>query len=193
MADTNEQLLGTITPIDSDYFRAVDNPGGTPVSSNVTGTALKAYLKAYNDTLYYGKANVVFTTSDFNKISDVTLSAVTQLEHTVVSGGKYRFSAMLLTTTNVSGGAKVALSGTATATITNYRTEFCGTSTYSTYSSAALDNPKGETTSVYIVKIFGYIDVNAGGTLLVQFAQNASYATASIVKTGSWFEVEKIG
>ena len=77
MADTQEQSLSTITPVDGDYFRAVDDPGGSAKSANVTGTALKAFLKGYFDTLYYGLANMAFTTSDFSKTSDTTLANVT--------------------------------------------------------------------------------------------------------------------
>ena len=79
MADTQEQSLGTITPVDGDYFRAVDDPGGTPISSNVTGTALKAYLKAYFDTLYFDIATPpkcsVYVTTDFN--TTTSLESVT--------------------------------------------------------------------------------------------------------------------
>lgn len=95
MADTQEQGLATITPVDGDYFRAVDDPGGSPASANVTGTALKAYLKTYNDTLYYGIGNVSYTTSDFSKTSDTTLADVTGLSHTVASGALYKYDAYL--------------------------------------------------------------------------------------------------
>ena len=108
MADTQEQSLSEITPVDGDYFRAVDDPGGSPASSNVTGTVLKTYLKTYNDTLYYGTANVSYVSSDFSKTSDTTLANVTGLTFTTASGGKYRFRANLFLSCGASGGAKVA-------------------------------------------------------------------------------------
>jgi len=194
MADTQEQGLATITPVDGDYFRAVDDPGGSPASANVTGTALKAYLKTYNDTLYYGIGNVSYTTSDFSKTSDTTLANVTGLTFTTASGGKYRFTANLFTATALTpGGNKVSMSGTNTATLFRSRVEFYTTSAVSVFSSNALDEADGETAQHLLVRIDGYIDVNAGGTLTVQFAQNASNGTASVVKAGSWFEVNKIG
>ena len=192
MADTQEQSLATITPVDGDYFRAVDDPGGTPISSNVTGTALKAYLKAYLDTLYYGAANVKYTTNNFSSTSDTTLNDITGLSHTVVSGGIYRFSAYLFIENAAEGGTQVAISGTATATSIIYRVEFLG-ATYVMKSSTALGGANGSTAAHMAVRIEGYINVNAGGTLTVQAAQNVSDATATTVLIGSWFEVDKIG
>ena len=192
MADTQEQSLGTFTPVDGDYFRAVDDPGGTPISSNVTGTALKEYLKTYNDTLYYGAANVAYVASNFSVTSSTVLVDVTGLTYTVASGGIYRFSAYLFIVNAAAGGTKVAISGTATATLIRYRAEFLS-ETYVMKSSTALDEAEGETAAHMAVRIEGYINVNAGGTLTVQAAQNASNATATTVLTGSWFEVDKIG
>ncbi len=192
MADTQEQSLGTITPVDGDYFRAVDDPGGSPASSNVTGTALKAYLKTYNDTLYYGVANMAYTTSDFSKTSDTTLADVTGLTHTLASGGKYIFQAMLFTTCGASGGVKVAMSGAATATLIIGQVEMMGAA-YEATQFTALDEAEGETAQDVGVRIDGYITVNAGGTFTVKFAQNASNGTASVVKAGSWFKVMKVG
>ena len=192
MANTQEQSLGTITPVDGDYFRAVDDPGGTPISSNVTGTALKAYLKTYLDTLYYGKANVAYTTSYFSITSDTQPNVVTGLSLAVVSGGKYRFSALLLMSSVAAAGTKVALSGTATATSMEYRIEFLGTA-YNMLYGNALNQAKGETATHYMVRIEGYINVNAGGTLIVQASQNASNENTTTVFTGSWFEVDRIG
>ena len=192
MADTQEQSLSKITPVDGDYFRAVDDPGGTPISSNVTGTALKEYLKAYLDTLYYGAANVKYVTTGFSSASDTTLNDITGLSYTVVSGGMYRFSAYLFIENDAAGGTKVAISGTATATLIRYRVEFLGVA-YLMKSSTALDGMYGSTAAHQALRIEGYINVNAGGTLTVQAAQNVSDATATTVLIGSWFEVDKIG
>jgi len=192
MADTQEQSLPTITPVDGDYFRAVDDPGGLAASANVTGAALKAYLKTYLDTLYYGVANMAYTTSDFSKTSSTTLANVTGLTHTVASGGKYVFQAMLFTTCGALGGVKVAMSGSATATAIIGMVEMMG-GAYEATQFTALNEAEGETAVDVGVRIDGYITVNAGGTLTVQFAQNASNGTASVVKAGSWFKVEKVG
>lgn len=192
MADTQEQSLGTITPVDGDYFRAVDDPGGSPASANVTGTALKAYLKTYNDTLYYGTANVSYVASDIAYTSTTTLANVTGLTFTTVSGGVYRFIATLFLSCPV-GGAKVAMSGTTTATDINYVVTLTNNGDLDMEANTALDADFGTTAAHVLGRIEGYIDVNEGGTLTVQFAQNASSGTASTVLAGSWFEVDKIG
>ena len=193
MADTQEQSLSTITPVDGDYFRAVDDPGGSPVSSNVTGTALKAYLKTYQDTLYYGTANVSYVTSDFSKTADTTLANITGLTFTTASSGVYRFMARLFISNGASGGSKVAISGTNTATDILYFTDFRTTAVTEHALSTALDEAEGETAAHIMILIEGYIDVDQGGTLTVQVAQNASNATATKVLKGSWFEVDKMG
>ena len=193
MADTQEQSLGTMTPVDGTYFRLVGDPGGTPDSSNATGTAVKAYLKTYNDTLYYGLANVSFVASAFAKTSDTTLADVTGLTFTTASGGKYRFKAFLFITNGASGGSKIAISGTNTATDIKYFTDFRTAAVTEHALSTALDEAEGETALHIAVIIDGFIHVNEGGTLTVQYAQNASNGTASKVLAGSWFEVDKIG
>jgi hypothetical protein len=193
MADTQEQSLGTITPVDGDYFRAVDDPGGSPASANVTGTALKSYLKTYNDTLYYGTANVSYVASDFSKTSDTTLANVTGLTFTTASGGKYRFHANLFLSCGASGGAKVAISGTNTATKIQYLISLRTATAFVGEVNTALGGDYGTTAAHVLGEIVGYIDVNEGGTLTVQLAQNASNGTATTALAGSWFEVDKIG
>ena len=193
MADTQEQSLSTITPVDSDYFRAGDDPGGSPASANVTGTALKAYLKTYNDTLYYGTANVSYVSSNFSKTSDTTLANITGLTFTTVSGGKYRFRANLFLSCGSPGGAKVAISGTNTATKIQYLISLRTETAFVGEVNTALGGDYGTTWACVLGEIVGYIDVNEGGTLTVQFAQNASNGTPSKVLEGSWFEVDKIG
>ncbi len=192
MADTQEQSLSLVTLAAGDYIRVVHSPGGTPESAYITDAGLKTYLKAYNDTLYYGTANVSHNTSGFSSISDTTLNNIPGLTFTTVSGGKYRFQAMLFIINDAAGGTKVAISGTNTATDIKYRAEFLGGS-YEMKGAAGLNAALGETAVHLAVRISGYIEVNAGGTLTVQAAQNASCATATIVLIGSWFEVDKIG
>lgn len=193
MADTQEQALGTITPVDGDYFRAVDDPGGAPASSNVTGTALKAFLKTYFDTLYFGLSNVSYVTSDFSKTSNTTLADVTGLTYTVAAGGKYRFQSVLLVECPATPGGKFSVSGTCTATKINYEIVILLTGNTDSLQATALDTSLGVAAAWEIARIDGYIEVNAGGTLTIKFAQNVSNATASKVLTGSWLQVDKIG
>mgnify|MGYP003508075214 CR=1 FL=1 len=127
--------------------------------------------------------------TQFNKTSDTTLANVTGLTATVVAGKFYRFEVKLYTTSNIAGGVKVAIAGTATATAVVYEglTTDAGLTTQSR--ATALATAVGAVTAVtaaYIL-ISGTIQVNAAGTLTVQFAQNASNGTASSVLVGSTF------
>ena len=171
----------------------MDDPGGSPAIANVTGTALKTYLKTYNDTLYYGTANVSYVSSNFSKTSDTTLANITGLTFTTASGGKYRFHANLFLSCGASGGAKVAISGTNTATKIQYLISLRTETAFVGEVNTALGGDYGTNWAAVLGEIVGYIDVNEGGTLTVQFAQNASNGTPSRVLEGSWFEVDKVG
>lgn len=133
-------------------------------------------------------------TTQFDKTSNTTLADVTGLTKTLTGGHTYRFEARLYTTSNSSGGVKFAIAGTATATTIIYEglTTDAGTTTQSR--GTALATAVGAVTAVtaaYTV-ITGTIKVNAGGTITVQFAQNASNGTASSVLVGSTFTVTEI-
>lgn len=127
--------------------------------------------------------------TQFDKTSDTTLANVTGLTATVVAGKFYRFEATLYTSSNVAGGVKAAIAGTATATAIVYEgiTTDAGLSTQTR--ATALATAVGAVTAVTAgyIRITGTIQVNAAGTLTVQFAQNASNGTASSVLVGSTF------
>ena len=193
MANTKASAFSDITPVLGDKFIMIDDPGGSPANGLATGTAVLALLKASTDTYYYGTANVSYVSSNFTKTSDTTLANITGLTFTTVSGGKYRFRANLFLSCGSSGGAKVAISGTNTATKIQYLTSLRTATAWAGKVNTALNGDYGTTAAHVMAIIDGYIDVNEGGTLTVQFAQNASNGTPSIVLAGSWFEVDKIG
>lgn len=130
-------------------------------------------------------------TTQFDKTSSTTLGDITGLTVKVKASGKYRFRAVLMTTSNVAGGVKAAISGTATVTSITYSGVTYGTAvTYSnttTYGNA-VGAVTAETGAMIIIE--GSVVINAAGTLTVQFAQNASNGTASSVLVGSTWEVE---
>ena len=189
MVDTQEQTFGTFTPISTDYLRGIDDPGGSPASGNILISALTTLLGG----TFYGTPNVSYVTSDFSKTSDTTLANVTGLTYTTVNSGVYRFKANLFLSCGASGGAKVAISGTNTATTIWYLVSLRTATAFVGEVNTALDGDYGTTAAHVLCEINGYINVANGGTLTVQFAQNASNGTASIVLAGSWFEVNKIG
>lgn len=137
-------------------------------------------------------------TSGFTKTSDTTLANITNLTRNVLAGEVYAFRAVLFTTSNVAGGVKFAIGGTATANGFIAHAHVIDTSVMKvvgTERTVTLGATVGDITAVTVanVVIEGLINVNAGGTLTVQFAQNASNGTGSTVLTNSYFELISIG
>ncbi|MBL8186579.1 MAG: hypothetical protein JNK38_01155 [Acidobacteria bacterium] len=132
--------------------------------------------------------------TQFDKTSDTTLANVTGLSRNVEAGRTYAFTAVLYTTSNVAGGVKAAIGGTATATSIIYQADVLDGSTQATVGTAratALATTVGDVTAVTAARITitGAIVVNAAGTLTVQFAQNASNGSASSVLVNSSFQL----
>jgi hypothetical protein len=133
--------------------------------------------------------------SQFDKTTDVALGTVTGLSATVLASRKYRFRAVLFVDADVVGGSKFAIGGTATATAVIYEIKLLDDSTNAytiTARQTALGGSTGQaSTTAGLCEIIGTITVNAGGTLVVQFAQNASNGTSSVL-VGSTFSVQDI-
>jgi len=193
MVDTKASAFTSITPVLTDEFVMTDNPGGSPDNARATGTAVLALFKASTDTYYYGTANVSYVASNFSKTSDTTLANITGLTFTTASSGIYRFKANLFLSCGASGGAKVSVSGTNTATTIWYLVSLRTTTAFVGEVNTALDGDYGTTAAHVFGEVIGYINVANGGTLTIQFAQNASNGTPSVVLAGSWLEVDKIG
>ena len=142
-------------------------------------------------TRYAGESRV---TTQFDKTSSTTLGDITGLTANVKAAGVYKFRAVLFTTSNVAGGVKFAIGGTATATSVIYAAQVFETAgiTIGTARATALGTTVGDVTAVTVATcvIEGTIVVNAAGTLTVQFAQNASNGTASSVLVNSTFTVD---
>lgn len=122
-----------------------------------------------------------------------TLGNVTGLTVNVAASGTYRFTAKLFTTSDVAGGIKVAVGGTATATSIRYEglTTDAGLTTQGR--ATALGTAVGAVTSVTaaFVTIEGLIVVSNAGTLTIQAAANAATGTTSVL-TGSVFIVTEM-
>lgn len=188
------------------YSIAVNNTNATGDLTSVTGTNTTLYWDGSsvltNGVLPFAAggtgqtfANGVTVTTQFDKTSSTALANVTGLSFTVVAGKTYIFESTLFTTSNVAGGVQFAIAGTATATSIRYEGDVEDALTNAAQSRAtALGTAVGAVTAVTnaTCKISGSIVVNAGGTLTVQFAQNASNGTASSVLTGSYFRCWQI-
>jgi hypothetical protein len=210
---TNDTPRLTITSTGNIGFGATA-AGTSAVNAQVYGLAtapttspantLQTYVvaAATNDAQFYarteagqvnrltGLAAVVGT--QFDKTSDTTLANVTGLTRNVEAGRTYGFEAVLYTTSNVAGGVKAAIAGTATATSVIYEavTEDGGTIGAQSRTTT-LGSAVGAVTTVTAAKITitGTIVVNAAGTLTVQFAQNAINIAASSVLINSTFRL----
>lgn len=137
-------------------------------------------------------SGAVRVSTQFDKTTNTTLADVTGLSVTVVAGRKYRFRATLFVDASAVGGQKYAISGTATATAIIYNINTISNTTnllVITSRQTALAGSSGQAGATSnFTEIAGLISVNAGGTLTVQFAQNASNGTSSVL-VGSYFEV----
>lgn len=155
--------------------------------SSGTGTSVSGWLmQAGNKRV---TANQTVTDSD-------TLASSTDLTVTVAAGRSYTFRAELPFTTVNTSGVKVAIAGTATHTDILYDVVIHGISTPGFLTSgraASAGTAVGVTASGTAARatITGTTTVNAGGTLLVQFAQNAETGAAEsvILLRGGSFDV----
>lgn len=127
--------------------------------------------------------------TQFDKTTDAALANITGLTATLVAGKTYKFEAVLYTTSNIAGGVKVGLGGTATNTALVYSIRIVNSGTIT----------QGRTTSTGVtavtaadIFINGTITVDTGGTFTIQFAQNVSNGTASSVLVGSTLTLTKI-
>lgn len=137
--------------------------------------------------------SVVKASSQFDKTTSVALANVTGLSITVVSTTTYKFRATLFVDADATGGHKYAIAGTATATAIVYQVQSNDNGTPGllrlTSRQTALAGSAGQAgQTAYFTVIEGTITVNAGGTLTVQFAQNVSNGTSSIL-VGSTFQI----
>jgi len=204
--------LGTFTPAKVFKIAAITTRGTTegtnhldifdgtaPVGTLTNGISLystsgelRVMDAAGISTLISGKQKTRVS-SQFDK-TNTTLADVTGLSVTVAAGGTYSFRAVLFVDTDVTGGHKYAIAGTATATSIVYQVNSINNATNAfriNSRQTALGGSVGEALgTAYFTTIEGTIVVNAGGTLTVQFAQNAASGTSSVL-VNSTFIVEK--
>ena len=196
MAVKKVSALPVVTTLaQTDEIVVLVNPGGSPVNNTITLQNLSNqidYLTGVQD--YVNSAQQVRTTATFTKTSDVALANVPGLSVNLVTGCHYRITAKLHCTAGATGGTKCALSGT--ATFSNLIANACvsyGSNTFQSSATAfgAAIGGVGTGASCF-TEITGEIDVTAGGTLTVQFAQNASNGTPSVVLVGSTLFVDRM-
>lgn len=141
------------------------------------------------------------------KIADQTVTDTTtlapdsHLSVTLAAGVTYAFRIVYFATTVATSGVKVDCNGgTATATSFIRNVSIFGNTTLATLSAAdgsALNTSTGYTTigdTSVKIQIEGTITVNAGGTFIPQFAQNAETVAAELViaKRGSYMTIAPV-
>lgn len=134
--------------------------------------------------------------AQFDKTTSTALATVTGLSRNVAASTVYKFEAVLFITADATGGSKFAINGSATATAILYDITLLdeGTDAYTIVSrQTALAGSAGQAgTTSGLCRISGTIVVNAAGTLTVEFAQNASNGTSSVLANSS-FEITQVG
>jgi hypothetical protein len=144
---------------------------------------------------FLGSAGFVRVSTQFDKTTDTALANVTGLSVTLTAGATYQFRAVLFITADAVGGQKYAMAGTCTATAIIYEVFTVSNPTNAIVISSkqtALAGSVGQAGSTDdFTTIEGLITVNAAGTLTVQFAQNASNGTSSVL-VGSHMLVHKV-
>ena len=193
---SNNILIGTSSATDTAAAGTsntmIIGGGATPVISatNINGTP----SVSFPGSLIGGSVGGV-SSGSFSATSNTTLANVTGLSATLVSAGTYVFNGYLSTTNNATGGLKIALSGgTATATAVladcwTYNGSTISNETNSTSLAGPLVNAAVAATAV---EFSGTIVVNAGGTVILQAAQNTSNATPLTILNNSFIVFTRV-
>jgi hypothetical protein len=142
-----------------------------------------------SDADSYCTATATFT-------SNVTLAGCTGMTTGTLAAGKaYAFVLRAyVTASGASGGVKVDLAGgSASATTLIAQTKiYNGTTINVSTQVAALATAVGSTAVATDIEITGTIIVNAGGTIIPRFAQNATNATSTVIGVGSSLTIRQI-
>lgn len=157
----------------------------------------EAFVKneANEDVQISGLGARIATTQ--TRTSTTTLADISGLSRNVKAGSSYYFEAVLPTTSANTGGIKVAIGGTATATAIWYEahvSEAGAPKTVGTTRASALGTAVGDIQAVTAATIVirGAITVNAAGTVTVQGAQQTSDAGATSFLAGGTFSLRPI-
>jgi hypothetical protein len=134
-----------------------------------------------------GQGQTSVSTVNSSATTNTTLAATT-LSVPVLSGDTYGIYAYLATSANATGGIKVALGGTANVSSCNYTaSNYAGATLSANGNTTTFGNAVGGANNASTLVILqGSVAVATGGTLVVEFAQNTSYATATQVLAGSY-------
>lgn len=202
---SDNTFLGWVWGNGSDPNYAVKVPAscvGNVITLGVTGTAT-GLVDPTSDLLnnrvtVNAKYDGEMLNQDIALAAGVTTGSATlantNLSFTVAAGRTYHFRAVLHVAPNATGGHKYAIAGTCTATAIVYTILSHNNTPAVVLSSqqtalGGLAGAAGGSTVITVIE--GAITVNAGGTLVVQFAQNAANGT-SLLRRGSSFHLRPV-
>jgi hypothetical protein len=141
-------------------------------------------------TVYETRTAVPFVVANSTTLQTIPFTFPTTLQ----TGGHYRFEARLYLNAG-SGGSKIDVGGTCNTSnfVAEYQSYTTTTLLYGGQLTSFLSGPGGSsTTGQTFIIIQGELDVTNGGTFVIQFAQNGSNATPSVVLAGSTLTVIQI-
>lgn len=194
-----------IAPGSFERYTNLPTMNGTPVGSprEFVGTAPVVFDRHSNSLYWFdhdedewywvGRTLHRFRASNVQRSSDTLLTS-TGLNVEVVTGYTYSFEAICYTISNIAGGVKFSIDGSATATYIVYEALFYQSgAVVAQLSGPTLGSAVGITAvTTALVRITGTITVNASGQINLFFAQNATDVNPSTLLRGSVFHVTRL-
>jgi len=172
-------------------------PGPTAVSADPGNIA-----KLGSDNLIFVPdtgTQVSCVINDFSVTNNTALADIVDLSLNLQAGHVYSFTAELFVTNSPQGGTKAAVNGSVGVDVVIYDGWIFDTGqaqikSYNQFNAlgGVVYTSGGTTGTTGHITFKGTIKVNTSGTLSIQFAQNQSNNTASVVKAGSYFVVTRL-
>ena len=163
--------------------------GGNSVSGGTQGGLFKYNSGQPRFTLdspgYFKDSGHLYAAANFSK-TNTTLADVTGLIAPVNNTNEFAFEAHLFVTADATGGMKVAVGGSATASTIVYDVVITDATTGAVVAAGRHTSVGGTTsyagasTSLHVA-IYGCAAVNGGDQMAVQFAQNSASGTSTVL------------
>jgi hypothetical protein len=181
-------------PLVGNELATVQGLDATGRPSAFTETVSLVQLTNFENSMYMAAAQSATSKTTLAQVNFLNSNGVAPQSFTVQAGGVYIFDVYLSVTNNASGGLKLQFGGTATATALSADTWGYNTTTVVAQSNitSLTSTLMAFTGAVTTVNITGTLIAATTGTLFLQFAQNASFATATTLNVGSNFWVDRI-
>lgn len=190
LIDTRSVVSGSGV-VTNGYGATIKAPTG---ATNNFAAQMVGDLQMNGNNIVNAKYQGAVLASAFNATSNTTPTNVTGFSVNVVASGQYTFFVMLDTTSNIAGGCKVNMGGTATMTAYRGVSVAYSATGVAKASNATFGSSDYAATAITAntITVFGGFVVNAAGTVTVQFAQNVSNGAASTILADSTFNVTRV-